>query len=61
MKFILSYNESLEERTKKAFKTWIDKLNLDDEHQKESILLGWLKYKPYFSNKDIFSYELHII
>jgi len=57
MKFILSYNESLEERTKKAFQSWIDKLNLDDEEQKESILLDWLKYKPYFSNKDIFSYK----
>lgn len=68
MRYIKKY-ESLEERTEKSFKRWYLKVkpfdpNKDNdeyeyEYQLESALKGWLIYKPYFEDKNIYSYKTY--
>lgn len=71
MKYLIKFKifESLEERTSKSFKEWYKKVqptHIDDEddlliynYQLESALRGWLTYKPYFEDKNIFSYNTY--
>jgi len=53
--------ESLEERTTNSFRSWYNKFNStgtqENEHKFFSQLYAWQIYKPYFDNKDIFSYK----
>lgn len=66
MKYIKKF-ESLEERTESSFKRWYSKVKpfdikgeiseYDYNYKLESALKGWLIYKPYFEDTNIFSYK----